>query len=871
MFWNMLNISRKLFLIFLVSTIFLLSIFFALINVFSTLLEQSDVALTKAIQTINLTARESDHIQWISRLNRILEALPTAVQITSPELPSPKCQLGQWLAGQERVELEKLAPSWVDLLGTLEPAHTALHASGEAIMELCKQGRTKEARELFENQTLTVSRQITTAMHNLRSELEVELQLERQRYMVRLEDVKLGVTLTAIPLALGCLLIWILISRMVVTPLRRIAAVCAQVSQGDMRARVRLNRKDEIGQIADTHDHMLTVLSAKMRESETRIQEVMHLDGMLKATNEMARILLSGDESGFDDAMWEALQQMGCAAQVDRVYVWGDRIGDDQLRYCDQLYEWSGGATPQQERGIVQNISYTTIIPRWMEAFANDQCLSGPVREMPAIERPLLEQQEILSLLVAPISLDEEAWGFIGMDDCHHERIWTSSEEHVLRAAGVLVATAIRRYRLISALKMAKEKAEDATSAKSEFLARMSHEIRTPMNAILGLTYLSLQLEMNPTLHGHLGRIRTAASNLLSILNDILDFSKIEARKLELEDVPFNLKQEVAAVLDVVTIRAREKGIGCTCCIAPNVPLGLCGDATRIRQILLNLAGNAVKFTESGGIRVEVDVFNLGRDTVTLCFSVEDSGIGLSPSELGRLFSPFTQSDGSISRRYGGTGLGLVICKELVEMMGGHMMVESEPGRGSTFTCTLTLKIALNQEGLGGQPCQLEKKNQTDLTAQIAQNTGLQHNASPDAELLPSPPPGFLNKEKSLDGKRVLLVEDNEINQMIAAAILEQVGMVVTTANNGLESLRVVQEQVFDIVLMDIQMPEMDGLEATRHIRTMTNVPASLPILAMTAHAMSSDYAKSMEAGMNDHITKPIDPDQLYAMLRRWV
>ncbi len=281
-------------------------------------------------------------------------------------------------------------------------------------------------------------------------------------------------------------------------------------------------------------------------------------------------------------------------------------------------------------------------------------------------------------------------------------------------------------------------------------------------------------------------------------------------------------------------MKAREKKLDLCFTIAPEVPDALLGDATRVRQVLLNLAGNAVKFTSSGGVYVEVSALGVtDAEAVLQCF-VQDTGIGLTEEETERLFQPFSQSDGSITRRYGGTGLGLVICKQLVEMMGGHVEVESDAGLGSTFSFTLPL-------GRDPKALRLEKKGQE--------------------QVLP----------ENLAGKRILLVEDNDINQMVAQAILEDVGIEVSIAGNGAEALEILNERDFDLVLMDIQMPIMDGLEASRRIRENPEIRPELPIVAMTAHAMSSDYAKSLDAGMNDHITKPIDPQNLFAVLSRWL
>lgn len=393
-------------------------------------------------------------------------------------------------------------------------------------------------------------------------------------------------------------------------------------------------------------------------------------------------------------------------------------------------------------------------------------------------------------------------------------------------------------------LVLAKEAAEAASRTKSTFLANMSHEIRTPMNAILGLAYLALRQDLPDAQHETFRRIHTAATGLLGIINDILDFSKIEARKLKLEAESFSLMEELRTINEIIRVRAQEKGIDLSCHVDPHVTRveRLVGDAGRLRQILLNLLGNAIKFTETGGVYFEVSVEALPRATkqsatVILRFSVLDTGIGIAREALHTLFDPFAQADGSITRRFGGTGLGLTISHQLSDAMGGLLEVDSTYGQGSEFTVCIPFSL----------------------------------DTAPSAPSKKAAPPPDVH---CLHGRRVLVVEDNEINQIIAVSLLDQVGIVSECADSGQAALAALESQSFDLVLMDIQMPHMDGLEATRRLRARGQSKPelqSLPVVAMTAHAMSEDHAKSLEAGMNDHLTKPINPEHLYATLCRWL
>ncbi len=387
------------------------------------------------------------------------------------------------------------------------------------------------------------------------------------------------------------------------------------------------------------------------------------------------------------------------------------------------------------------------------------------------------------------------------------------------------------------ALRVARDQAEESARSKSEFLANMSHEIRTPMNAVLGTTTILLGTELTEKQRMYLERNQQSAILLLRIINDILDFSKIEAGRLEMESNPLSLGKLFSELKDYFEEKTREKGIEFI--VEPvTFPDAFLGDTLRLNQVLLNLCSNAVKFTSKGSVRVRVIERKRTEKQAILQFSVTDTGIGLGLEEIHRLFRPFSQADASTTRKYGGTGLGLAISKSIVSLMKGEIWCDSELGRGSTFSFTAC--FAINN---AVTPTVEEQKKVAASAAEM---------------------------DAKLSGARILLAEDNEINQLVAVELLQSRGCIVDVANNGLEAVEKVQTAEYDAVLMDIQMPEMDGIDATRKIRANSNFD-KLPIIAMTAHAMCGDKEKSLEAGMNDHVTKPIEIAALYSTLVKFL
>ena len=586
-----------------------------------------------------------------------------------------------------------------------------------------------------------------------------------------------------------------------------------------------------------------------LREHHKMLKDITYKETLLQAVNHTASFLLNTKVTSFEDDLYESIKSMAKAVDVDRVAIW-KVFNKNNIKYCNLTYEWSHNAPPRTGDERTKSVPFSKL-PSWQDVLLKKKCINGLMRDIISTQGKAAQEllKEIRSILVVPVFINDVFWGFVGFDDLEKERIFTETEEQIISTGSLLIVNAIILNNTFKALretsvnlKEALNIANKANKVKSVFLANMSHEIRTPMNSIMGFAELARQDTIPEKTEDYLTKISENAEWMLHIINDILDISKIESGKIILEQTPFDVHDIYEHCKSMIMPKVLEKGLSLYCYAEPSIGKKLLGDPIRLRQIITNLLSNAVKFTNSGTIKLLASIVKTDGKTATIHFEVKDSGIGMTSGQIEKIFDPFTQADDDTTRRYSGTGLGLTITKNLVELMNGNLKVVSAVGIGSNFSFEIPFELV---------DVPVNGKSKDIIAKQI---------------------------DKPHFNAEILICEDNYMNQQVVCDHLQRVGIKTVIATNGQEGIDIISERLenneklFDLIFMDIHMPVMDGLEASAKIsEKLSDANVKIPIIALTANIMLNNLEMYTISGMEGYLGKPFNSQELYKCLLNYL